>query len=376
MDSVSTSNDQNIEVTATELAKWLKNDKDFYILDVRPEEQRKDWLIQESNHHDIYTKLKFGTPDPFKGIDLPAGKPIVTVCAAGKTSLMAAEKLRAEDLEAYSLQGGMKAWNFAWDTAEYSIDADTTIVQVRRLAKGCLSYVVGSGNEAVVIDAALDPDVYMDIANQYGWEIEYVMDTHLHADFVSRTGELAKATGAAHLLYQKADAGFSFTGVKDKQEISFGDAIMKVLHTPGHTPESASYLIDDKAVITGDTLFTESVGRPDLKANEEQAKRKAEQLYSSLQKLLTLDAATKVYPAHTPESVGFDDPVIQSTIGIVSEKVDLLSLSKEEFIEETVSRIPPPPSNYQTISEINKNGNRNGHKLKELEAGANRCAVG
>lgn len=376
MDSTNTSTEQHLSITPSELQGWLKENKELFILDVRPNEERPDWLIPESKHIDIYEDLKSGVANPFKGMDLPDERPVVTVCGAGKTSLIAAEKLREQGIEAYSLDGGMKAWNFAWDSAEINLGNELTVLQVRRLAKGCLSYIVGSGSEAIVIDASLDPEEYIKLAEEQGWRITKVMDTHLHADYVSRTRELAEATGADHLLYHEADVAYPVTPVKYNQSITFGNNAITVLHTPGHTPESTSFLLDGETVFTGDTLFTDGVGRPDLKANQQQALRKAERLYESLQKLLQLDGNTKVLPAHTADSVRIGDPIITSTIEELSKNVELLSLSKEKFVWAAVSRIPPTPSNYQTISSINRNGDREGHELEELEAGANRCAVG
>ncbi len=376
MNSTNTSTAQNLSVTSDELQDWLKEDKELFILDVRPEDERQEWSIPESKHADIYEDLKSGVANPFKGINLPEDRPVVTVCGAGKTSLIATEKLREQGIEAYSLDGGMKAWNFAWDSTEMNLGDELTLLQVRRPAKGCLSYIVGSGNEAIVIDASLDPEVYIKLAEDKGWTITKVMDTHLHADYVSRTRELAEAIGADHLLYRKADVAYPVTPVKNNQSITFGNSVITVLHTPGHTPGSTSFLFEGNAVFTGDTLFTDGVGRPDLKANQQQALRKAEQLYESLQRLLQLDGDTKVLPAHTADSVRIGDSVITSTIEELSKDVELLSLSKEKFVWAAVSRIPPTPSNYQTISIINRKGDREGHKLEELEAGANRCAVG
>ena len=100
-------------------------------------------------------------------------------------------------LEAYTLEGGMKAWNMAWNTAEVSVaGTDARVIQVRRTGKGCLSYLVGSGGEAAVIDASLDPEVYIELAKQRGWKIARVLDTHVHADHLSRSRGLAELVGA------------------------------------------------------------------------------------------------------------------------------------------------------------------------------------
>src|SRR3954447_3824449 len=107
--------------------------------------------------------------------------PVVTVCGAGKVSLIAAEHLRARGFDARSLAGGMKAWSLAWNTAEVSLpDSAATVVQVRRTGKGCLSYLIGSDGEAAVVDASLAPDVYQNLAVEHGWEIRHVLDTHVH----------------------------------------------------------------------------------------------------------------------------------------------------------------------------------------------------
>jgi len=376
MEKTETTMEKRFAITREQLAEWLNNEKELMILDVRPEEERNDWSIPESVHADIYDELKTGHSKSLELMDLPDDRPIITVCGAGNTSLTAARQLREKGLETYSLDGGMKAWNFAWDSAEAEAGDDQRIVQVRRTAKGCLSYVIGSGDEAIVIDASLDPVVYLDLARSNGWDIQYVMDTHLHADYVSRTRELARATGATHLLHRRAGVTYPFTPVSDGQDFMVGDITMKAIHTPGHTPESLTYLIGGTAAFTGDTLFTNGVGRPDLKADEQQAREKAKRLYDSLQRLMELDAGTRIFPAHVSRSIRFGEPVITSTLGELSASLKLLSLPKERFVRKTLNRIPPAPENYQTISRINSTGNREAHRLEELEAGANRCAVG
>jgi glyoxylase-like metal-dependent hydrolase (beta-lactamase superfamily II)/rhodanese-related sulfurtransferase len=366
--------DLNIEVD--KLAGWLKEHKPVTILDVRPVSQREEWAIPESVHEDAYAKLNANDPDVFNNLQVPLNIPIVTVCAAGRTSMLAAEKLREKGYEVYSLQGGMKAWNYAWNTAEVLFDnGNIKVIQVRRLAKGCLSYIIGSGNEAIVIDASLDPEVYQTIAKENAWQIKFVMDTHIHADYISRTGELAKATEAKYLLFEKAEVGFAFTPIKDKQVISFGNTSISIMHTPGHTWESVSYALKDFAVFTGDTLFTDGIGRPDLKADEEEATRKTRSLFDSIQKLLKLSSSTIVFPAHTSHSVPFDDKPIMATLEQIYNQVPLVKLPMDEFIQTTLSKIPPAPPNYQKIAELNRNGNYDGYVPADLEAGANRCAV-
>lgn len=360
-------------ITVAELQKMLEEGAAITILDVRPQSQREEWFIAGSKYEDAYSALQVGDKSVFNNIRLP-NTPVVTVCAAGKTSMVAADILNEQGYQAFSLEGGMKAWNYAWNTAEL-ITEDIQIIQVRRVAKGVLSYIVAAGNEAAVIDAALDPQVYIDLAIQHNWKIKYVMDTHVHADYISRTRELAAATGASLYFSNNADVAYDFFPLGDSQTLHLGNIVIKGMLTPGHTPESISYLVDNKYLLSGDTLFVEGVGRPDLKADKEQAVQKAARLYESLQKIISLDDTVFVLPAHTSGTVAFDSVIIGGSITSLKEKIALLGLSKEDFIEQTISRIPPTPPNYVEIAALNKAGNHNGINPADLEAGANRCAV-
>ena len=350
--------------------------KPVFILDVRPAEQREEWFIPGSTHIDAYKRLNSGDVTVLDELNIPDNTPVVTVCAAGRTSLIAAEALRRKGIQAYSLQGGMKAWNYAWNTAEITFADNLKVIQLRRSVKGCLSYLIGSDKEAIVIDASLNPDVYLQLADQNGWKIRYVLDTHIHADYISRTRDLAKASGAVHLLINKAKVDFAFTPVEDGDLISFGKSFLEIIHTPGHTWESTSYRIGNKALFTGDTLFIDGVGRPDLKADEDETVQKSKQLHQSLKHLQLLPSSTRVFPAHTPGAVPFDNKLIAETIGNLKTKLDLLKLSEHEFVEYTLSKIPPTPPNYLTIASLNKKGSYKGYQPAELEAGANRCAIG
>jgi len=143
---------------------------------------------------DAYDALKTHDPAALANVDIPSDVPVVTVCAAGKTSLVAAEQLAARGLQALSLDGGMKAWSLAWNIAEVPVyTSGVRIIQVRRTGKGCLSYLIGAGEEAMVIDASLDPQVYLDLARSHGWQITRLFDTHY-----SCRSSLALASACAH----------------------------------------------------------------------------------------------------------------------------------------------------------------------------------
>lgn len=361
-------------INTNTLRSWLEQGKPVVVLDVRPTEQRSEWFIPGSVHVDVYEKLKQKKPDALNGIDFPQETPIVTVCAAGKTSEIAAEQLMRRGYEVYSLEGGMKAWSISWNTAELQ-DKAVTIIQVRRTGKGCLSYIIGSEDEAVVIDSSVDVEVYQNLAKSKGWNIKYVLDTHIHADHLSRTSELAKATGAALYLPDQDKVRFDFNKLLDGDVLQVGTSVVKAIHTPGHTLDSMSYLLNDHYVFTGDTLFTDGVGRPDLKADEKQLAIRASKLFTSLKNLARLDPQILVFPGHISKPVAFDQKIISASIGDIRNKVAVLNLSKNDFVKTILSKIPPTPPNYLKITDMNLLGDMEGVNVEELEAGANRCAI-
>src|SRR5579859_3197338 len=279
---------EDIKIDVSTLANWLNEKRTVIILDVRPKSEREEWSIPGSIHVDVYDKLKANNQTGFDDLKTNKGTPVVTVCTAGKTSLKAAEVLKQKGFDVYSLEGGMKAWNFAWNIAETTLHG-VKIIQVRRSAKGCLSYVIGSENEAIVIDASVDPKVYLDIVKANSWSIKYVTDSHVHADYLSRTRELANASLAKHVLIDEAKVEYPFTPVKNREQIKFGSATLEVIHTPGHTLESTSFRLGDDALFTGDTLFVDGVGRPDLKGDQDEAIKRSKLLYRSLDQLLGMN---------------------------------------------------------------------------------------
>jgi glyoxylase-like metal-dependent hydrolase (beta-lactamase superfamily II) len=155
---------------------------------------------------------------------------------------------------------------------------------------------------------ASDVNTYVEFAKIKGMEIKYVLDTHIQADHLSGGRRLAQLTGAEYCLHESADVSFDFSAVTDNQDLDLGNVAIRVLHTPGHTPECISLLVTDKTrgpepwfLLTGDTLFVGAVGRPDLPGN---AQENAAQLYKSLhEKILMLPDELEIYPGHFSGSV-------------------------------------------------------------------------
>jgi glyoxylase-like metal-dependent hydrolase (beta-lactamase superfamily II)/rhodanese-related sulfurtransferase len=364
----------NIDVD--ELRTMLESGQPVTVLDVRTAADRAEWAIPGSLHVDAYEALKAGDPNVLAGVDLPAARPVVTVCGAGKMSKVAAELLRGRGLDARSLIGGMKAWSLAWNSAEITLPTPSArVIQVRRTGKGCLSYLIGDAGEAAVIDASLDPSVYLELASRHGWTITHVFDTHVHADHVSRSRALAEQTGATLHLPRGGRVFYRFAPLWDGDAVDIGNARLTALHTPGHTLESTCYLLDGTALFTGDTLFLAGVGRPDLDANPSEARVRAHQLHNSLRRLLALAPETLILQGHTSDPVAFDGTPIAATLADVRSRVSMLAEPEETFVESILSRIPATPPNYDTIVKLNQSGEIPEGDLTELEAGANRCAV-
>jgi glyoxylase-like metal-dependent hydrolase (beta-lactamase superfamily II)/rhodanese-related sulfurtransferase len=362
----------NVETLRT----WLEEGRAVTVLDIRPAHESVEWFIPGSVHFDAYDALKASDPQALAGVELPGDIPVVTVCAAGKTSLVAAQQLQARGIQALSLEGGMKAWSLAWNIAEVPLPgSQARVIQVRRTGKGCLSYLIGAGNTAAVIDASLDPRVYLDLAHHYGWRIEYVLDTHIHADHLSRSRQLAQVSGAKLLLPDQTRVSFPFTPIHDGDTLEIGTTTLAALRTPGHTPESTCYLLDQHVLLTGDTLFPIGVGRPDLAADPGEVRRRASDLYSSLHTLLALPPETMVLPGHTSTPVTFDGDPIASTLAGIQEQVEVIHATREVFIQQILARIPPTPPNYERIVKLNEEGVLPERDITELEAGANRCAI-
>ncbi|HXF65031.1 MAG TPA: MBL fold metallo-hydrolase [Caldilineaceae bacterium] len=367
---------ERTRVEVKELNEMLAQGQPVTILDVRPAAERAEWAIPGSLHVDAYPALKSGQAGPLATIDLPQDRPVVTVCGAGKTSVLAADVLRKRGWEAWSLAGGMKAWSLAWNHAALTLPGSQgQVLQVRRVGKGCLSYLVGSAGEAMVIDPSLEPSVYLDLASAQGWTITHILETHIHADHLSRARLLAEQCGAALYLPAQNRASFPYQPVAEGDVLRAGVVSLTALHTSGHTLESTCYRIGDWALLTGDTLFLAGVGRPDLEATPAEALQRAHHLYRSLQRLLALPEGMLVLPGHTDTAPAFDGAPLVRTLAEVKAAVELLHLDEASFVERLLAHIPPAPPNHRRIVELNETGLWPEDDPVELEAGANRCAV-
>ncbi len=234
---------------------------------------------------------------------------------------------------------------------------------------GCLahaSYMLASEGEAVVVDPQRDVELYLQAAADHGVTIQHIFETHLHADFVSGHKELAARTGAKIYIGAHAGATFPHVDVHDGFELRFGKASIRVLETPGHTPESVCLVVTDKeksseawAVLTGDTLFIGDVGRPDLSPRHTPAQL-AGLLYDSLHgKLMKLPDNVLVYPAHGAGSLCGKNMRAERSSTIGTERLTNYALqikTREEFVQQLTSNLPARPEYFSKDAEINRTG--------------------
>ena len=363
-------------ISAETLRQWLVAAKPVTVLDIRTGEDRALWSIPASLHIEAYHDLKQGRPGALADAVLPAAPPVVTVCNMGVVSQTAALALAARGFQAYYLEGGMKSWSLAWNAAEVPAgDERIRIVQFRRTGKGCLSYLIASDGEALVIDASLPSRVYLESAAELGTRIRYVLDTHIHADHLSRSRSLAVDASAVLLLPPQQRVHFPFTPIACGETVKVGAAALTALLCQGHTLESTAYVLNGKAVFTGDTLFLAGVGRPDLDTDTAAARERARLLFGSLHKIFAFGPEMLILPGHTSEPIPFDGVPVAGALGDIAMRLASLLDNEDDFVRRILERIPPTPPNYRRVVELNEAGVLPEGDPTDLEAGANRCAV-
>ncbi len=233
---------------------------------------------------------------------------------------------------------------------------------------GCASYLVGCESKGIA--AVIDPDrevqKYLDVAQSRGLKITHIIETHLHADHVSGNTDLATRTGADIYVHEASGAEYAHKPLREGDEIELGNIRLRVLHTPGHTPESITLLVSDTTraeepwlALTGDTLFVGDIGRPDL-VGAEAARGLAENMYDSLfQKILPLNDSLLIYPGHGAGSLcGKSIGAMRSTTLGFERKYNsaLAPRERAEFVEFATGGLPEQPGNHKRIKAMNRKG--------------------
>ncbi len=243
-------------------------------------------------------------------------------------------------------------------------------MKIEQMYTKCLAeaaYYIESNGEVAIIDPLRETEPYIEMATGAGAKIKYIFETHFHADFVSGHVDLSNKTGAPIVFGPTAYPAFDSITAEDNQEFKVGDVSIKVLHTPGHTPESVTYLLIDEngketAIFTGDTLFLGDVGRPDLAIKSDLTQEDlAGMLYDSLRnRIMTLPDAITVYPGHGAGS-SCGKSMSSETVGTLGEQKQTNyalreNMTRDEFIKEVTEGILPPPSYFPKNAMMNKMG--------------------
>ncbi len=347
-----------------------RDDEDLFILDVRNEEDYDEWAIEGSHNLPIYDELADGDLSGLEESldEIPEDEEIAVICIGGVTSDDAAGYLQDEGYDAKSVEDGMRGWGKVH--VPYEVESLDGVIQVVRPGTGCVSYLVHDDDEAVVVDPSLYTDEYRDLAAERDLELVGAIDTHAHADHVSGGREL----DVPYYLHEDDGGDLDdYEPIADGDTVAVGDRELEVLHTPGHTPGSVSLLVGD-GLLSGDTLFIDSVGRPDLEGDTETDIREgAEELFDSLDLLADLPEDTVVLPGH------FNDEEIRplaTTLGDLEESNDLFGEDdREAFVETIVESLSDEPANYNQIKSINWGEEPLTEDAEDLELGPNNCAA-
>jgi glyoxylase-like metal-dependent hydrolase (beta-lactamase superfamily II)/rhodanese-related sulfurtransferase len=380
------------KITARELAERQDSGtSDYTLIDTRPEDSYEAWRIEGAEN------VPFGpgetlNEDQHEEIEELAGDDkIITICGKAATSTRLASELDANGFEDVAVvNGGMRNWNSLYETAQVDTANDNLlIVQFQRRAKGCLSYLVGSKRtgEAIVVDPTRHTDQYITTAAEKGMTITVVLDTHVHADHISGGHDLATRLNVPYHLGEKAterDLDYTFDALADGETISVGDVEIEVLFAPGHTTEMVIYRIGGETVLTGDSLFLDSVGRTELEFGEDAVEEGARMQYKTLHEtLLELPDEQTVLPGHvtvnnngTYENASPGN-LVGAPLSDVRTQLNLVDLDEEAFVKRMVKNVPEKPDNYETIIGINqgKETIESNRETTKLETGANNCAA-
>ncbi len=384
------------------LHQQLTGGRRFAILDVRNEDEFAQWKIEgrlplrslnipyfelldlEDEKEEIATAVARAIPLRLKD-KLPKGEPVLVVCAKGETSPHVAGGLRRQGYEAFNLEGGMAAWGDHYEMRPIVESARLTILQISRPAKGCLSYVVASGGEALVVDPARHTDYYLHLLGERGWRVKAVIDSHLQADHVSGGIALARSLRVHYRLHpydaihpeDLLPAAFPYRYLEDEAAFPLGEVSVRPLHVPGHTLGMVNLLLDNRYLLSGDTLFIDSVGRPDLGGR---AIAWAPLLYRSLLRLLALPDTTVVLPAHF-SSMHEADPqgCYRASLGTLrdhNQGLQRATAGEEAFTAYILRSLPEHPPSYDEIRRVNTGLIQvDEMRASELELGKNRCAL-
>ncbi|WP_367175201.1 MBL fold metallo-hydrolase [Haloarcula rubripromontorii] len=380
--------DADVEsVTPETLKSRIDDGESVTILDARMSGDYEEWHIDGENVESINVPYFHFLEDELDAdiiADVPDDREVTVLCAKGGASEYVAGTLAERGYDVHHLEDGMNGWARIYETVEVTgYDGAGTLLQYQRPSSGCLGYLVYDEGEAAIIDPLRAfTDRYLDDADELDVDLNYALDTHIHADHLSGVRDLDAAGVEGVIPAAAVDRGVTYaddlTTAEDGDTFEVGDVTIETVATPGHTTGMTSYLIDDSLLATGDGLFIESVARPDLEEGDEGAPDAARMLYESLQeRVLTLPDDALIGGAHFSDAAEpASDGSYTAPIGQLVEEMDALSMDEEDFVETILADMPPRPANYEDIIATNLGQNAvDDEEAFTLELGPNNCAA-
>jgi glyoxylase-like metal-dependent hydrolase (beta-lactamase superfamily II) len=374
-------------IEPAELERRIDEGEQVTILDVRMESEFDEWHLEDES-------VQIANVPYFHFLDdevddeiverVPAGDPLVVLCAKGGASEFVAGTLKNIGRDVIHLEDGMNGWARLYDRLEITGYAGPgTVYQYQRPSSGCLGYLLVSDGEAAIIDPLRAfTDRYLDDAEALDATLQYAFDTHVHADHVSGVRALDERGVTGVVPEAARDRGVTYIDdlvtASDGDSFTVGETAIDVIHTPGHTSGMTSYLVGESLLATGDGLFIESVARPDLEEGDEGAPDAARQLYETLQnEILPLEDDVLVAGAHYSDpAVPADDGTYTAPLGHLEATMDALSMERSDFVDLVLSDMPPRPANYESIIATNLGEETvDDEEAFELELGPNNCAA-
>ena len=361
--------------------------EDISLLDARMKSDYEEWRIDGENVTSInipYFEFLDDEIDDDVRDRIPDDREVTVLCAKGGASEYVAGTLAERGYDVNHLEDGMNGWASIYEAVEVTdYDGAGTLFQYQRPSSGCLGYLLYDDGEAAIIDPLRAfTDRYLADAEELGVDLNYALDTHIHADHISGVRNLVDEGVEGGIPEAAVDRGVTYaddlTTVEDGDKFQVGDATIEAVYTPGHTTGMTSYLVDGSLLATGDGLFIESVARPDLEEGDDGAPDAARMLYESLQeRVLTLPDDTLIGGAHFSDAA---EPAVDGTytapIGDLAEEMDALTMDEDGFVDLILSDMPPRPANYEDIIATNLGQNAVGDdEAFTLELGPNNCAA-
>ena len=376
------------EISVLDLARTLEAGHDIQVVDVRAPERVQQARIDQvpaNRFHNIRgSELITFSSLAAAGID--PGVPVAVVCGRGNDSKVLTDHLNRLGARARSVSGGLEAWSLLLLPRELPAPATVdALVQFDRLGKGALSYLIVSAGEALVVDPPLAYAVIVEEAAKRGARIVGIADTHVHADYVSGASRLSRELGVPYYLhpadgdypYDGRPGRLSITPIGDGAAIRVGRATISVNHNPGHTLGSVSYLVDGEAALTGDFLFVDSIGRPDLAGKTDEW---TAMLWASVERARReWSASMAIYPAHYGGGVerNADRSIGAPFSRLLAGNPALEHSTAASFAAWVAGHVGAFPEAYRTMKAVNvRLVDVTDQEAQELEVGRNQCALG